>query len=274
MKSNSDHPATAGAGLTTMQDIDGDGIFDLVVAAPHDDPQFSATGELRRRGALHVLSGATRMNLRTVIGDDGYTFGEAVSLRRNDLNQDGFYDMLVISGSLTAPVDDMTEMMHSAMFSVISPTDGDTLEQSIGAGLASGQGLRSDVNKDGFVDIDDLLDVIASIGQDGVADINRDGVVDSADLLIVMADLDMDENLDQSDMGPPSPIFGPGHGTCAGVADATLKAFTVYLLGCAMYISRSGGLLIPPFCAPQVFFYGFVGSIAFVSATCLIDGIF
>ncbi len=55
--------------------------------------------------------------------------------------------------------------------------------------------LAEDANRDGAVDLQDLVFVASQFGQSGVengADVNRDGVVDIADILLVAGALEVD----------------------------------------------------------------------------------
>jgi Ca2+-binding EF-hand superfamily protein len=67
-----------------------------------------------------------------------------------------------------------------------SPAGREGLRSFTSWGYASA--CPEDVNGDGFVDVEDLLAVLAAWGQTGVpADVNTDGVVDVADLLLILA---------------------------------------------------------------------------------------
>jgi len=92
-----------GSSLTSLGDLDGDGVPDLAVGAIHDDT--GGTGAFAERGAVHVLllhaDGSVRqtvaINASTPNGpnlDDGDAFGASVA-SLGDLDGDGVNDLAV-----------------------------------------------------------------------------------------------------------------------------------------------------------------------------------
>lgn len=151
----------------------------------------------------------------------------------------------------------MIDIMQSALFSVVSPADGATLDQAYGGQL---DGPRSDVNNDGVVDATDMALVLNAVGTASPdADVNADGAVDLTDFDIVLIDASSPEP-------PPAPLFGPGHQTCAWVAGASIIYALLYIRGCAIP-------LITPMRVGATPIYFFANLIA-VTGTCLIDSVY
>ncbi|MBI1193558.1 MAG: hypothetical protein GC205_10330 [Bacteroidetes bacterium] len=75
-------------------DVNGDGIFDVLVGAPYEDPGSSPTDA----GRAYVFSGADGALIHTIqspIEENGSQFGTVVAGLRGDVNGDGIADFLV-----------------------------------------------------------------------------------------------------------------------------------------------------------------------------------
>ncbi len=80
----------------TGGDVDGDGIPDVIVGAPYEDPGTSPVDA----GRAHVFSGADGSLVYTMfspVEEDGGQFGSVVGSIGGDVNSDGIVDLLVSS---------------------------------------------------------------------------------------------------------------------------------------------------------------------------------
>ncbi|GAA0650715.1 beta strand repeat-containing protein [Brevundimonas lenta] len=107
--------AQFGRSVAAAGDLDGDGCDDLIVGAPED----RATA-----GSARIISGATGGTIATFVGDDGDdNFGFSVS-SADDLNGDGFDDLIVgadddetnglVSGSARTFLSQQTNLLDNA----------------------------------------------------------------------------------------------------------------------------------------------------------------
>jgi hypothetical protein len=78
-------PATFGWAVSELQDIDGDGVTDVIVGEPFRQPRF--------HGRLYVYSGATGAPLLSAHGKPGDTLGYSIA-DGGDENGDGVHDIV------------------------------------------------------------------------------------------------------------------------------------------------------------------------------------
>jgi hypothetical protein len=133
-----------GNAISNLGDINGDGLEEIIVAAPGDDNNAQDCGLVR------VLDGATGVTIYTYDGDSqGDDFGKAVT-NVGDVNGDGVFDF---AGS--AWTDD-NNGGGSGMIRVYSGSNGSLIHQIDGSAadyLGGSLGYIGDINNDGFADI-------------------------------------------------------------------------------------------------------------------------
>ena len=161
-----------GQGVTSLGDLDGDGVIDLAIGAPLDDD--GGGGEFSNRGAVYILflnaDGTVRNEQKISTTAGGFTglldemdnFGYAVSSAR-DVDNDGVTDLAV-----GAWADGEAEALTGAVWIVFLNSDGTVKGQQK---ISSAEG-----NFAGQLDEADFFGVsIASLG-----DYSGDGVPDLA----------------------------------------------------------------------------------------------
>ena len=134
-----------GTSVSGAGDVNGDGYYDLIVGAPYDDTNGSASGSAR------VFSGADGSVLHTFDGDSpDDLFGLSVS-GAGDVNGDGYDDLIV-----GASYDDnngsdsgSARVFSGADGSVLYTFDGDSSGDEFGRSVGS----AGDVNGDGYADV-------------------------------------------------------------------------------------------------------------------------
>ncbi len=140
-------------------DVNGDGIADLLVGAPYENPGSSPTDA----GRAYVFSGADGSLLHTLVSPSevsGGQFGTVVGALAGpgvsgDVNGDGIPDLLVsapyesaLGGPASAGrVHVFSGADGSLLYSVISPN-----EEAVGIFGWSAAGLKADLNSDGIGD--------------------------------------------------------------------------------------------------------------------------
>lgn len=137
-----------GEAVTSIGDVDGDGIDEVVVGAPEED---GVSGVLAYHGQIHCLSGATGANIWTkrYFNTVSTRFGGALAAA-GDVNGDGVEDVLA-----GAPWNDAGALDAGAVF-VLNGVHGGYLEQLYhdvqGDLLGSGVASAGDVDQDGTPD--------------------------------------------------------------------------------------------------------------------------
>ena len=137
-----------GSALTSVGDLDLDGVPDLAVGAPRSD---GPGGTLPDAGRVAVLSGATGALLLEIYGDaPGDRLGTALA-SPGDVDQDGFPDLLV-----GLPLHDAAGLDAGAA-RLVSGADGSellfVLGDSAGDRLGAAVGAAGLVNADGVPDL-------------------------------------------------------------------------------------------------------------------------
>jgi len=141
-----------GSGVSGIGDLNGDGVPDLLVGVPRDDPN-GANG-----GSVRAISGVDGAELFAVVGEPNERIGDLVE-SVGDLDGDGVEDFITSNGSGLVKV-------------FVSGTD---------------QGCPADLNDDGTVDANDFFDYLDLFSSgDPAADLtgpdgDPDGVLDADD---------------------------------------------------------------------------------------------
>jgi len=233
-----------GASISAADDLDGDGAVELLVSEPLAMVGLDHSGEVNRRGRVHIYNPATGEPLQSMHGPEGVYFGVVVQGTSRDNDFDGRGDVVIGSVDL----DDPADFMAIRMTTISGATGAVIADFSLGSlsdtGLTS---LRADVNRDGVVDSADLSRVMSNYGasapsmQRSRSDVGSDGAVDESDLGHVLTQLGQTSSVE------PEPRFlGPGCGICAGAgAIATGIGAAICLGGC---LGQYVGLLAPPWC--------------------------
>ncbi|RNC83371.1 MAG: T9SS C-terminal target domain-containing protein [Balneola sp.] len=151
-------------------DINGDGIDDVIIAAPYADPNGNSSGETYVVFGQSSFSGSSLIELSTLDGSNGFTLngidegdesGKAVAI--GDINGDGIKDMIIgahqadppngTSSGETYVVFGQTSFDSSIDLSSLDGSNGFTLN-GIDAGDDAGIGVASaDINGDGIGDV-------------------------------------------------------------------------------------------------------------------------
>jgi pimeloyl-ACP methyl ester carboxylesterase len=162
-----------------INDLDGDGIADIIVGAP-------LSWETDRLGRAEVYSGATGTLLFAMHGQPGDTFGVGVG-GVADFNQDGIHDLVVV-----AHFHDQFRNIFEIEY-IFSGLDGSPLwVQPDAEGVLVR--IASDVDGGGQVDPGDVILVVEDVGASvepgslNPADVNGDGYVDGSDVAAVVDD--------------------------------------------------------------------------------------
>lgn len=168
-----------GAGLNHNADLDGDGTFDIVVAAP------SAAVNGTVVGRVAAYSGATGVGLWTRFGTAETRFGSQIATL-GDQNYDGVPEIVVTAFELP---------LQAAVISGGDAAILRTTAHSVDAIAAFGEvGVvalaATDYDGSGIVDAADAVGfAMAYADNDPIADVNGDGVIDSEDIAIFTSDL-------------------------------------------------------------------------------------
>ncbi|MEQ8762385.1 MAG: FG-GAP-like repeat-containing protein [Planctomycetota bacterium] len=134
-----------GVSIAGIGDMNGDGVPDIAVGAPHDDD-----GGLDA-GSVTIFSGKSGNPIRLFKGPVGSNFGAAVSAA-GDIDGDGWADLLV--GAPFAKINGV-QLVGAAY--VLSPSDGRTIYSWNGAAYLDAFG--SSISSAGDADGDGVLDV-------------------------------------------------------------------------------------------------------------------
>lgn len=165
-----------------IEDVNGDGVFDLVVSAP-------LTPGSTRRGQILLISGATGAVLNTQSGPINRIFAAKVRGIR-DINGDGKTDVAVAS-IFIASGSPLTLTAGSSVMCEWRAYSGATLAP---LGLANSStcpsacliGSLADVNNDTVIDTDDLSEIVGQIGSATPStlgtDINGNGETETDDV--------------------------------------------------------------------------------------------
>jgi len=148
----------------TAFDIDADGDLDLAIVAENNNAE-KATAIYRNdsSGGLLLLS----------LVDEQGTGTNPILAKSGDLDSDGYEDLLMISENVDqlAGGNDYAGTTESALNDLVKSTP-----------------CPSDLNGDDYVNVDDLLLLIAAWGNtSGDEDINSDGSVNVDDMLLLIA---------------------------------------------------------------------------------------
>jgi hypothetical protein len=86
-----------GASVSASSDLNNDGVGDILVGAP-DYTTVGAGGSINQKGLVAIFSGATASRCATIVGSSGDLLGDALAGAVQDLDGDGFEEM-VVAGS-------------------------------------------------------------------------------------------------------------------------------------------------------------------------------
>ena len=213
-----------GTSVSGLGDVNGDGIDDFIVGAPHDSGTlFFLPGFGDVDGTVQVFSGSDGSVLYDLNGNDSSNnFGTSVS-GLGDVNGDGIDDFIVGAPDETSDFGQPNNVIGTAL--VFSGNDGSVLYKLNGDSVGDNFGFSvsgaGDVNGDG---IDDFIVGAFSGGANGggyarvfvsqiLGDANQDGDVNFSDIasfiailaagdFLGQADINEDSSVDFSDIGP------------------------------------------------------------------------
>ena len=260
-----------GISVSACQDLNADGVSDLIIGEPYAFAGFDNETGASRMGRAWIYSTQDGLMIKQLRGEPDHIYGLSVVGSSLDADGDGVGELVV-----TAPLATDISSMESAEFAIVSPGTGFaqdtmTVEDLLAANAGRQQSdtkTAPDVNDDGVVNAQDLEKLsLALSGVDGTSDasldINGDGSVNTRDL----------EPLFESwgdAVATPSALRLPGHDLCKVTALIEFAAFKFLTIGCGLtcYFGPN------PICEGCIIF-GYEGIIfpgaVLTVATCYVD---
>ena len=102
-----------GAAVLAADDLNGDGVGDIVVGMP----DYGTTQPLEsRRGAIVVFSGATRARIALIVGANFDRLGDALAPVTADLDGDGHQDLVYAGSTSDDPLLDCGKLQSARLF--------------------------------------------------------------------------------------------------------------------------------------------------------------
>jgi len=260
-----------GLAISAADDLDDDGVAELLVGAPFEFVDSN------KQGSVHIYSGKSGQHLMTLHGPDAVAFGSPLGGASFDFDADGVGDFIVGAPSL----EDQTDFnkVHivrvSGMSGVIlmDITIAEMANGNFGTEAALSRFSQFDLNRDGATNNDDLEIFLSDYGetssQNGrFSDFNGDDLVNATDLRALLAHFGDHKQISGVRQSPPlNPVpllFGPGHDTCAGTA----AIVGIIVFG---YLEQCLDLGFPAICLHPYSTYILGGSALGVGIVCGID---